>query len=66
MEFLSEILGRCHDVIMRVEQLHVMKSVSDGLMSCSTDIFNNLEDNQINYNRLKESIEGFLKTDEFA
>ena len=53
IEFLSHILGRCHDIITKVEQLNCMRSVSDGLMKATVEVQNQMDDSTANYNRLR-------------
>jgi hypothetical protein len=43
-ELISDIIGRCHDCITKVEQLHSLKSVSDQLIDTTSMIINNLDE----------------------
>jgi hypothetical protein len=52
IEFLSQTLGRCHDIITKVEQLNCMRSVSVGLMNCTIEVTNQMDDNLSNYKRI--------------
>ena len=65
LEYICGILGRCHDCILKVEQIYCMKSVIEKMETVSTKIKNNLTTNLENYDMLKYSFRDFVeKADE--
>ena len=59
MEYVGEMIGRCHDVILKVEQVFAMRSVLDSMTSVSQEIENNLHGSMDNYEMLKDSFKNF-------
>ena len=62
LEFLSIILGRCHDAVLKVEQLYSMKHVSDNLQKATFNIDNCLETNKIQFGIVNKQFKQFLDT----
>jgi hypothetical protein len=53
-------LGRCHDVVLKVEQLYTLKHVSDGLNSVTHNIDNCLETNKVQFGIVSKQFKQFL------
>jgi len=62
LEFLSVILGRCHDAVLKVEQLYSLKHVSDGLQKVTANIDNCLETNRIQFGIVNKQFKQFIDT----
>jgi hypothetical protein len=62
LEFLSIILGRCHDAVLKVEQLYSMKHVSDSLQKVTLNIDNCLETNKVQFGIVNKQFKQFLDT----
>jgi hypothetical protein len=61
LDYLSVLIGRCHDQLLKVEQLHCLKSVSDQLLYCTQEISIGLDENQAYYGAAKKSMNEFLE-----
>ena len=61
LETISFILGRCHDCMLKLEQIYALKNYSFELMNCTDEISTNLAQNEILYRSLKESFKGFIE-----
>ena len=59
LEQVGEMIGRAHDVILKVEQVFAMRSVLDNMTSVTTKIENNLRINTENYDMLKYTFRNF-------
>ncbi len=62
LEFLSIILGRCHDAVLKVEQLYSMKHVSDSLQKVTLNIDNCLETNKVQFGIVNKQFKQFIDT----
>ena len=60
MDYLSAIIGRIHDQLLKVEQLHCLKSVSDRLFNCTKEIDIGISDTSVLYTNVKKSLDEFL------
>lgn len=65
LEGLTDYIGRCHDIITKVEQLHSLRSVSDTLLNTAGHINNNLSENMSNFNNLKRQLEELYAVTDF-
>ena len=61
LEFLSIILGRCHDAVLKVEQLYSMKHVSDSLQKVTVNIENCLDNNRVQFGIVNKQFKQFLE-----
>lgn len=61
LEMVCFVLGRCHDCMLKMEQIYALKSFSFELMSCTDVINTNLEQNEVLYRNLKETFKEFLE-----
>eukprot|EP00347_Sterkiella_histriomuscorum_P021983 403332089 len=62
LEFLSSILGRCHDCVLKVEQLYSLKSVSDSLTEITKKVQNNLDTSCLQFGHMKKQFTQFIQT----
>ena len=61
LETVCFVLGRCHDCMLKMEQIYALKGFSFELMSCTDVINTNLEQNEILYRNLKETFKEFME-----
>lgn len=53
-------MGRCHDAILKVEQLYSLKNVSDGLNEITSRIGTCLDTNNLQFGIIKKQFRTFL------
>lgn len=46
---MSAILGRCHDSVLKIEQLYALKHVSDGLNEVTSRVATCIDTNKIQF-----------------
>ena len=59
---MTEILGRCHDAILKVEQLYTLKNVSVGLSEVTSRIGTCLDTSNLQFNIIRKQFKQFLDT----
>jgi hypothetical protein len=58
-------LGRCHDSVLKVEQLYTLKHVSDGLNEVSGKMSTCIDTNKIQFGLINKQFKQFIdKTNE--
>ena len=64
LEYLTKLVGRCHDCILKIEQLHFAENVSAELMRHTDAIANSVDDSVAHYAQMKKPLRDFLDRDE--
>ncbi|CDW73453.1 UNKNOWN [Stylonychia lemnae] len=62
LEFLSNIVGRCHDSVLKIEQLYCLKSVSENLSDITKKIQTGLDTSCIQYGHMKKQFTQFMQS----
>ena len=60
MERLAWILGRCHEVVNKIEQLHSMRDQSQAMMDLSNQLSNHIEMSKSNFQGVQSQFKKFL------
>lgn len=61
LEFLSIILGRCHDVVLKVEQLYSMKDNCDSLSKFTHNTDSYLESSKVQFGIFHKQFKQFIE-----
>ena len=61
MERLAWILGRCHEVVNKIEQLHSMRDQSQAMMDLSNQLSNHIEMSKSNFQGVQSQFKKFME-----
>ena len=62
LEFLSAILGRCHDSVLKVEQLYSLKHVSDSLNDVTSRVATCIDTNKVQFGLINKQFKQFIES----
>lgn len=62
LELFSQILGRCHYIIEKIEQFYSLIDTTQRLVKVSNLVSSSLDSSTVYYGAMKNEIEVFLKT----
>ena len=57
---MSAILGRCHDSVLKIEQLYALKHVSDGLNEVTSRVATCIDTNKIQFGLINKQFKQFI------